>query len=496
MRGSTIIPKERQRANIYYIVVAVFSSLTIWFIFKFFYPHPFITIDSYYYIEAAYENSNVGSWPIGYSKFIRWVGIISHSGTLLVTIQYIIIQASLVYFFLTIRTIFQLYKIESLILFIFLLFNPLFLYGSNHIMSDLLFCSLSLCWVCQLLWILKAPKPILLITQAILLTAIFTIRYTALFYPIFTICTFSFSRQSILRKIIGIFISFFLLATFIEFTRVKMEEIGGIKQFSSAAGWKQASNALYMYDHLAGTDINSVPERFKLLHQLTQKYFKGPHTQVDLYHIDQEFTTGSFYVAAYESPLMQYLRIKKGENADIFSFNNIVPFGPLFNAYGNYLILHHPLSYLKYVVLPNIIAYIFPFPEIYGMPNDLNYLWSNKLGIIAKEWFGLSNIAIPEVLINIRGNILRPYPAFFSIIHIAFFISIITFIFFKCYKTLGQTINYGLTLIILISVTNFIFTVLSAASVLRFQFTFVILEFTISLYLLKVIYKQEIDYAH
>lgn len=64
------------QSNQLYIIATILLSFFIWIIFKLFYPYPFITIDSYYYIAAAYQNANAGSWPIGYSKFIQLVGLL------------------------------------------------------------------------------------------------------------------------------------------------------------------------------------------------------------------------------------------------------------------------------------------------------------------------------------------------------------------------------------------------------------------------------------
>lgn len=462
------------RPNTCYLVASIVFPLLIWIIFKTLYPYPFITIDSYYYIGAAFQNANAGSWPIGYSKFIQLVGLISHSPTLLVSAQYVILQISFILFFFSVKKLFPIGKWASLVLFIFLFLNPLFIYGSNHIMSDILFTGLTILWVTNLLWILKSPQPYMLFTQAILLLLIFTIRYTALYFPLFTIIVFLISHQPTWRKITGIGLTLLLLASFIQFTRIKMAEIAGIPQFSSASGWKQASNALYMYRHIAATDNTPVPNKFKQLHQFTKNYFQGPHTLVDLYHIDQEFTTGSFYVAAHESPLMQYLRIKLGENADIFDFKNIAPFGPLFNSYGTYLILHHPFPYLQHVVLPDITAYLYPFPEIYGTPDDLYFIWPNYMGDMAKSWFKLTTVTIPKQRIQIRGTILNSYPALFFLVHILFIIMLIISPMKRCLNFMS-----------LLCIANFIFTIFSAASVLRFQFSFVILEFTIVIYLIE-----------
>jgi hypothetical protein len=485
-----VVLQAPPRSNQYYIAAAIIASFIIWIFFKIIYPYPFITIDSYYYIGAAYEKANAGSWPIGYSKFIRFVGYISHSHILLVTVQYLLLQAAFLYFFLTTRLIFKLGKWTSLILFLFLFVNPLFIFASNHIMSDILFCSLSLCWVCQLLWIVKRPQTYMIFIQAILLAAIFTIRYTALYFPLFTIIAFLYSRQLIWRKVTGIGLTFLLLGCFIQFTRIKMAEIAGIRQFSSASGWKQASNALYMYEHISAIDKTEVPEEFKVLHQLTKIYFQGPHTPVDLFHIDQEFTTGSFYVAAYESPLMQYLRLKQGTNANVFDFKNIAPFGPLFGAYGNFLILHHPIAYLQYVVLPDMAAYLSPFPEIYGTPNDLYFLWENQLGEMTKIWFGLTDVRIPAERIKMRGVILSPYPTIFSITHIVFLLSLIIFILYKYYQKEDKITKYSFLLLTAICILNYIFTILTAASVLRFQFTFIILEFALVTYVINNIYRN------
>jgi len=470
-------------SNQIYTCIALLAAIFIWIIFKIIYPYPFITIDSYYYIAAAYQNASAGSWPIGYSKFIQLVGLISQAPTLLVTIQFIILYFSFLVFFLTIRTCFRLPQWSCLILFIFLFFNPLFIYASNHIMSDILFTGLSMLWFSQLIWIILNPKPYMLFTQALLLLIIFTIRYTALIYPIISVLVFIFNPQPRWQKLIGIALTALFLLAFIQFTRIKMEEIGGVRQFSSASGWKQASNALYMYEHIANEDHDIVPQKFQVLHQLTKTYFKNTHFHVDLYHIDQDFTTGSYYVAAYESPLMQYLRIKKGQNADVFDFKNIAPFGPYFNDYGNYLILHHPFAFVEHVVLPDFMAYLFPFAEIYGAPNDLYGLWSNYMGDMAKSWFGITNVTIPVNFIQIRAAILKPWPILFTIIHILFILSLFVLFTFNIYKSLSLPLQYCLLTLVLICILNFFFTILSAASVLRFQFSVVILEFVITIIL-------------
>ena len=467
------------RSNLIYICIGVGISLGIWLIFKYFYPYPNIGIDSYFYIQDAASNVDAGSWPIGYSKFIRLVGFFSHSPFVLVSIQYAILQLSLLFFFITLRFFYDLRRSTSNMLFVFLFLNPLLLFACNHIMSDILFAGLTVMWIGQLLWIIYLPKPYMVITQAFLILMIFTIRYTALYYPIIATLTFIVCRLSFKWKVAGIALTIILITSFILYTSNKMEAISGFRQFSSAGSWKLANNALYMYEHIYNEDKTVVPPKFKELHTIVQKYFQAPHANVGLLYASEEVTTGSFYSYAYESPLMQYLRLKKGPHVDIFDFKNISPLGPYYKEYGSYLIRKHPLAYLKHVIFPDLVAYIIPFPEIYDFNYSSYYLWDdNKFGKTAKDWFKLTSIMIPKSHIKVRGVILYPWPILLGIIHILFLLTISAFFLFRIYKKIGRIQLYGLVLILIYCLLNCIYMISIAVIVLRFQFSILILEFS------------------
>jgi hypothetical protein len=164
----------------------------------------------------------------------------------LVTIQFTISQLCSLLFFISIRKIFKIDNLISNILYIFTLLNPLIIFANNHIMSDTLFMSLSLLWISQLLWIITTPKPYMLICQAFLLLLAFSIRYNAVYYPFLTLLAYLLSPFTMKYKLLGITVTFLFLSAFIQFTRINMEKIGGLRIYSSSAGWKQANNALYM----------------------------------------------------------------------------------------------------------------------------------------------------------------------------------------------------------------------------------------------------------
>ncbi|RFM34696.1 hypothetical protein DXN04_15645 [Chitinophaga silvisoli] len=473
-----------------YSLVAIIISFSFWSLFKVYYPFPNLTFDSYYYIEAAVSNSAVSTWPVGYSKFIRLIGIFTHSGNVLVTIQYIILQFSFLFLFLSIYRLIVLKKWIFNLIFIFLFINPLFLFGSNHIMSDTLFTALSVLWVTQLIWIAYRPKPYMVFTHAILLLIIFTIRYSALYYPVISISIFLLSPQSFKWKLLGIVVMILFLLGFVQYTSYKMEVVTGSRQFSYTGGWKQANNALYMYEHAFRQNKGTVPDKFKVIDSISQSYFSKPHALVDLLeHMD--VTTGTWYTSFDPSPLRQYMKVSKGIDPATSDFKKLAYFGPFYNDYGNYLIKKYPLTFIKYVVTPNIITYWFPILEIYDRHLLAFSLMDTEFGKMARQWFGLRTIAVPENLINLRAEILAPYGMVFTVVHILFLFTFVAFLLVKGYKGISKIYVTTVFMLAAICIVNFFFIILVAPSVLRFQLIVYILEFINALLIINVITSQD-----
>ncbi|SFW89977.1 hypothetical protein [Chitinophaga sancti] len=480
----------QNRTYITYSIIAVMLSAIIWSLFKIYYPYPNLTFDSYYYIEAAISNSDVSTWPVGYSKFIRLIGSFTHSGNALVTVQYFILQFSLLFLFLSIRIIFVLKKWIYVIIFIFIFINPLFLFGSNHIMSDTLFTALSMLWVGQLIWLIYNPKPYMILTHAILLVMIFTIRYSAIYYPVISICIFMLSDQPLKWKILGIFLMILFIEGFIQYTNHKMELVTGSRQFSYTGGWKQANNALYMYEHTFKQNKGSIPSRFKVIDSITQRYFSEPHAQVDLLeHLD--VTQGTWYTSFSPSPLRQYMKVSKGIAPATSDFKKLAYFGPFYKDYGNYLIKKYPLEFVKYVVAPNIFTYYFPILEIYDTDNLAFSLMNTDFSLKTQQWFNLTTISVPESLIHLRAVILAPYGLIFTVVHICFLFTFIAFLFIGGYKDTIRIYAITISMLATICILNFLFIILIAPSVLRFQLTVFILESINILLILNVLISQE-----
>src|SRR5580658_2026105 len=127
-------------------------SVVLFVVFKLFYPFPNMVMDSYVYLKAAVLDLSANSFPIGYSKFLQVLIYLDCSANWIVAVQFLILDAACLLFFLTIGYFFRPSRIVLIILWIFLFCNPLLYYLSNFIMSDTLFTALSLFWVTQLIW--------------------------------------------------------------------------------------------------------------------------------------------------------------------------------------------------------------------------------------------------------------------------------------------------------------------------------------------------------
>lgn len=129
------------------------------------YPDPNFRGDSASYIAAVLLHADAAEWPVGYSKFLILIHFFSHSATLLVSVQYLFLELSALLFLFTLKYFMRSGSVIFNILFTLIVFNPLFLHLGNYIMSGVLFISLSLLWITQLLWVLYRPSSLQIILQ-------------------------------------------------------------------------------------------------------------------------------------------------------------------------------------------------------------------------------------------------------------------------------------------------------------------------------------------
>jgi hypothetical protein len=451
------------------------------------YPYPNMVLDSYYYILAAITHANVSPWAIGYSWFLRLFGIFSHSPLLLVIFQYLLLEASLLIFFLTLTTFFTFSRTSKWILFVFFFANPLLLYCANFVMADALFISLSIYWVTLLIWMVFKPHPYLLSVHTALMLAVFMVRYNALYYPFVATLALYVSQYSWRQKAFGVVLQILVIGGFILYTSIQIGTISGKAQFSPFGNWKLANDALYMYGHIYLKEHGSIPSKFAILDHMARQSFEisGEKTD-DLLDYESPFY-GSIYMFANKSPLVRYEKLLYGSDTEFVNFKKMSCVGPLYGQYGSWLIRQHPLAFAQYFVVPNAVRYFYPPMEAFASLPPF-FLRPDYLGDAARKWFEVKTLTVRWPLIQLRSYILTPYQTMMGIIHLLFVVNLIAFFTLKGYRLISKSQLGALTILVGLWLCDLVFNLIAAATVMRYEIFLLIIEFSLTLWLIDHIY--------
>lgn len=486
------LENRENRDTLYiYSLVMIIASSTLWTIYKVMYPNPNMTLDSYYYVDAALWKANVHAWPIGYSWIIRIIGILSRSANFLITVQYFFLQFSLLIFFLSVKYLFALTNPFSICLFVILIINPIYINISNFIISDAFFTALSILWITNLIWLIMSPHKYQIILNGILLLLAFIIRYNALYYPIIGSIAIIISSIKIKMKIIGILFQLLLVILFIGFTTREMNKEYGVKQFSPFGSWKQANNSLYMYEHVYLKNNGTIPTKFQALDKTVKSYFNNPHTRVNLF--DSDFSSGSYYMFktwGLKSPLVKYMDDTYGPDDGLINYVKSSKLGPLYKDYGNYLINKYPLESIQYIIIPNSLRYMLPLQEVLTSTESPYELKRDSLGVAAVRWFGFISLEAPKYAVNLRVSIFKHFPWYHLFVNLSFWLIALRYLISKLPKALTTQQNKLIILIVLLCVTNFLFSITVGSSLLRYQIFIITIESSFLIILLQLIYQN------
>jgi len=454
-------------------------------IFKFLYPSAgFIDGDSYVYLETAYWNFDINTYPIGYSRFLRIFSVFTHSDTALVAFQYLLLQTSSLAFIFTLFYFYQPGRLIKVVLFLFVLFNPTFLYVSNYISSDALFIPLSLIWFTLLVWIIHRPSIRLVIVHAIILFLAFTVRYNALYYPIIALLAFIISRQAVKIKLAGLVLVALLLGGFIQFTSNRYKEVSGKTIFSPFSGWQLANNAMYTYKFVTHKRTNDIPVKFRQLDKMIRDYFDS--TSSNPHHPEELLLASTVYMWTPTAPLQLYMdkHFPKKDSADA-NIPRWAKVAPLYKEYGAYIISKYPVDFAKYYLWPNAIKYYAPpveFLDAYNMGVD-------SMRLFAKDWFALKDHKVKTYFKDFKVNIIGYYPVWVGSSNILFLLAVIGFLVLSG-PGKHQLLKSGLILAVLFWIINFVFSVFASPIALRFQLFPVHVYTAFALIVLEVIWKE------
>lgn len=475
----------KNKYNRHFLWFAAIVAVVQFSVFKYFYPFAsYIHGDSFVYLSAAAQNLDVDTHLIGYPRFLRLFSVFSNSDTVLTAFQYLVAQASGLFFLFTLFYFHPIGRTIQYILVGFMVINPMFLYMANMVSSDCLFMSLSLTWFTLLLWLIHRPSIRIILWHTLVIAFAFMVRYNALVYPAIAILAFLLARLSWRKKVIGILAPAVLCGLFILYTGNKYSELTGIWQFSPFSGWQAANNAMYTYRYVDSIDRKPVPAKFRVLDSMIRNYF-DTHRDIKKYPLE-DVKASTFYMWSAGMPLYDYrekvFRDRKDSTAS--DLKRWVTMGPLYKEYGTYILKQYPLQYAQYFIWPNFIKYYAPpaeFLEFYNGGYD-------SVHPRAVTWFRYSSDKIHSRIKDPRAYPLEVYPILTGIMNVVLVCCL------ACYIWLGgwrQQNNFNRT-VLLVTITwllNAVFTIVSSPAAIRLQAFPILLETTFALVLVDWLWK-------
>lgn len=453
----------QDKTNRSIIIGSIIISIALFAVLKYFYPFAsYIHGDSFSYIDAANENRGINIHMIGYSMFLRLFSVFSVSDSALVTFQYLLLQASSLFFLFTLFYFYSPHRLAQWILLSFMVLNPLFLYMSNMISADALFLSLSLIWFSLLLWIVHRPCLKLIFWHTIVIYITFTVRYNALIYFFISVVAFILSQQSLQRKLFGITAAALVISLFIIHTGNLYKQLTGKWQYSPFSGWQIANNAMYSYRYVDSAIRKPVPPRFKELDNMVRNYFDSTRN-ISKYPTER-LLASTVYMWTPNSPLSIYrdLFFKKDSLAE--RFRKWASMGPLYNEYGWYIIKKYPLHFTKYFLWPNATKYYAPpieFLESYNSGRD-------TVKYVAKTWFRYNSQKVTTRTMDLEIRMLDFYPILSGVNNLLMTFGLIS-VFLLTGLQQNRAFKKGIILAGTAWILNAAFTVFASSAALRFQ---------------------------
>lgn len=456
------ILQEKENNRLILLTAIIMGILFTWL--KILYPYPnFMPPDSNSYLEAAYNNQFINIWAIGYSKFLRLVSSITSSHFVLVLLQYVLLQASVLYFLFSIRYLLSPGKWTFRTLLVFTISNPLLVHISNFVSTDAVFTALSVIWFTQLLWIIYKPSWNLLLWHAIIILLAFMVRYNALYYPFVSIIVVSLIRWNIRRKIAGICSIVLPLLIFVGQTQYEYHSKTGTVQYSAFGGWQIAANALYGYAYAKQDRPEDIPMKFYTFHKLVNRHMDSLKHIPPFLRPDNEVAV--YYLWDFKSPLRSYMNDVYKKDTSKAYFERWASIAPFYAAYGRFLISRHPKEFLRHYVWPNFIKYYAPPTKFMGVYNTEN----KTVDPIVTAWFRWKDNKLPTFFNDRKINITEVFPIVFAVINIAFLLGFIAFWILGGFRTSSAQNRKILVIIMSVWFSNMVFSVLAAPIELRYQ---------------------------
>ncbi|WP_207515013.1 hypothetical protein [Longitalea luteola] len=479
---STWIYHDRENKRLLWFSFAALIACFTWL--KIIYPYPnFMPPDSISYVEAAQNNQFINLWAIGYSKFLRLTSCFTRSDFILVLIQYLILQVSLLYFLFTLRYFIDMSTWTFRIVVLIIIANPLLLHISNFVSSDCLFTAVSVFWFTQIMWILYRPSTRLIFVHALTVVLAFTIRFNALYYPAISVLIIAFSEFPFLKKVQAVSVILMLPSLFISCTYREYKLQTGTRQYSAFSGWQLAANALYGYAYSDPIKLDEVPKKFKPLHWIVNRHMDSlRHLQI---RPDNEVAL--YYQWGINSPLRVFMvqHLKHPDSKNYLQQWSSV--SVLYSEYGKYIISKRPWQFMKYYLWPNFLKFYVPPTKFMGLYN----LEQDTVDSTITKWFNWNDNKVSVLSSTKQIKIAEVFPITIAIVNLIYILSYLLIYFLRIHRDENKMFKRILNWSFIVWIANLSFSVFAAPIEIRYQLfsmviTFCLVPLQLSLLIKKV----------
>jgi hypothetical protein len=314
--------------------------------------------------------------------------------------------------------------------------------------------------------------------QGLIIGIAFTLRYTAIYYPLVALAGLLLSKHPKAFKVWGFLLGIAFIVPFYLYTQTKTKEQTGTAEFSVFGGWQLANNALYMYDHI-NVDTNRLPPETKSLDRMSRQFWQKVHPSW------QELSAlpGTYFIKVPYAILKPYMAENSPSYYDpVGQFKAWGKVSPIYKQYGSYLISHHPIQFLRYYLLLNTKNYFLPHLEKFDCYN----LEINTVPPIVQDWFDFITPEVNSVSPTLPAKIFYIFPLVFLVLNVYFAGFILWVLSKKRYEQLNPLFRSSLLFATIFLLVNFGFSVFATPVVLRYEIIPMIILISFLLLLLEL----------
>jgi hypothetical protein len=239
---------------------------------------------------------------------------------------------------------------------------------------------------------------------------------------------------------------------------------------------------MYAYRYVDSQDLQKTPPKFAEIDKMVRLYFD---TSRNLKKSPWEMIKAStMYMWDSRSPLQKYMNLSFKKDSTVPELKRWASMGPLYSAYGKYLIHTYPLTYFTYYILPNALKFYSPpaeFLDQYNMGRD-------TVGKIIQIWFGYKSNKVRTAFKTFNVPILKFMPFLAGTVNVLFILGLISLRLLNGIEN-RSTLSKVLILSAVLWIFNFTFSVFASPVTLRYQLFALQVSTILSLLLVDYIYK-------